>query len=235
MEDIKISSHQETTIDYPGKMALIVFTPGCNFRCGFCHNPELVLEDTGNIDLDLLLKNIENKKNAGWYQGICISGGEPTLQEGLVDFCKKLKQMNLSVKIDTNGSNPFILKELFKNNLADYVAMDIKASKEKYSNVANVNVNIGDIEKSIKITKSFPVYEFRATVLPSMNEEDFEEIGKWVTENGQEKVRIFTLQQFNSKNTLDDSFMKLIPKTKEEIDKFAEIMRKYAVFVRVLG
>lgn len=234
MKNFKIASHQETTIDYPGKMALIVFTPGCNFRCGFCHNPELVLENTGTIDLDMLLKNILNRKNAGWYQGICISGGEPTIHPGLVDFCKKLKEMNLSIKIDTNGSNPSILKELFENNLADYVAMDIKATKEKYSEIANAEIDIEDIEKSIKITKSFPVYEFRTTVLPFMNERDFEEIGKWLSDNGKEKVRIFTIQQFNPKNTLDDSFMKLIPKTKEEIEKIAEIMRKYAVVVRVL-
>jgi len=235
MKNFTIASQQETTIDYPGKMALIVFTPGCNFRCGFCHNPELVVENTGNIDIEILLKNIENRKNAGWYQGICISGGEPTMHDGLVDFCKKLKEMKLLIKIDTNGSNPSILKELFEKNLVDYVAMDIKSTKEKYSQIAKVDIDIRDIEKSIKITKSFPVYEFRTTVLPFMKEEDFEEIGKWISNNGEEKVRIFTLQQFNPKNTLDESFMKMIPKSKEEIDKFAEIMKKYSVVVRVLG
>ncbi len=235
MENFKIASHSETTIDYPGKMGLIVFTPRCNFRCGFCHNPELVLEQTGEVDIDILLKNIINRKNAGWYQGICISGGEPTLHSGVVEFCKKLKDMGLSIKLDTNGSRPSVLKELFENNLVDYCAMDIKSTPQKYSEVAGVPINTKDIEKSISIVKSFPVYEFRTTVLPSMTEEDFEDIGKWITNDGLEKVRIFTLQQFNPKNTLDESFMKLIPKTIEEIERFADIMRKYAVLVRVLG
>lgn len=235
MKNIIISSHSETTIDYPGKMAIIVFTPGCNFRCGFCHNPELVLEQTGAVDIDILLNNIESRKNAGWYQGVCISGGEPTLHSGLIDFCRRINEMGLSVKLDTNGSNPKMLKELFEKELVDYVAMDIKTTKEKYNEVAGTVVNIEDIEKSIRIAKSFPVYEFRTTVLPSMTESDFEEIGKWVSNNGEEKVRIFSLQQFSPRNTLDESFMKLIPKSKDEIEKIAEIMRKYAVLVRVLA
>jgi pyruvate formate lyase activating enzyme len=235
MKNFTIASQQETTIDYPGKMALIVFAPGCNFRCGFCHNPELVLENAGAIDINVLLKNIENRKNAGWYQGVCISGGEPTLNHGLVDFCRKLKEIGLSVKLDTNGSNPLILKELFEKSLVDYIAMDIKATKEKYSEVANAEIDIEDIEKSIKIAKSFPVYEFRTTVLPFFTISDFEEIGKWLSSNGEEKVKIFSLQQFNPKNTLDASFMKMTPKNKEEIEKIAEIMKKYAEYVRVLA
>ncbi len=235
MKNFKIASHQETTIDYPSKMGLIVFTPGCNFRCGFCHNPELVLEQTGEVDIEILLNNIKSRTDAGWYQGICISGGEPTLQSGLIDFCKKLKEIGLSIKLDTNGSRPLILKELFEKSLIDYCAMDVKAPKNKYNEVAGINVNIDDIEKSIRIVKSFPIYEFRTTALPSMTLEDFEEIGKWISENGCEKVRIFTLQQFNPKNTLDESFMKLKPKSMEEMEKIAEIMKKYAVMVRVLG
>ena len=231
--NITISSQQETTIDYPGKMGVIVFTPGCNFRCGFCHNPELVEENIGEIDIDVLLKNIKNRTEAGWYQGVCISGGEPCLHPGLVDFCKKLKEIGVSVKLDTNGSIPSVLRELLNSELVDYIAMDVKAPKEKYNEIANTSVDIDAIEESIGIVKECPVYEFRATVLPFMNEKDFEEIGKWITNNESDKVRLFTLQQFNPKNTLDASFMKLVPKSKGEIEKLGELMNKYAENVQI--
>ena len=235
MSNIIISSQQETTIDYPGKMAVIVFSPGCNFRCGFCHNPELVLENAGGIDVEILLKNITSRTKAGWYTGICISGGEPTLQNGLIDFITRLKEIGLSVKLDTNGTNPTLLRELLDNKLVDYVAMDIKSSKDKYNYVSGVDVELNKIEDSIKLLKEFPFYEFRTTVLPNFSTEDFEEIGKWITSLGEGKVKLFTLQQFNPKNTLDESFMKLIPKTREELDKLALVMEKYAEEVRVLA
>lgn len=231
MKDVTISSQQETTIDYPGKMGLILFTPGCNFRCGFCHNPELIEESSNRIDMDVLLKNIFNRKNAGWYSGICISGGEPTLHSGLIDFIKKLKEIGLSVKLDTNGSNPDALRKLL--DLVDYVAMDIKSTCEKYSEVSGVPVDMEAINESIKLLREFPMYEFRTTVLPNMNESDFEEIGKWITDNGKNKVKLYTLQQFSPKNTLDSSFMKLIPKTSEEIERLSEVMKKYALHVQI--
>ncbi len=231
---ITISSQQETTIDYPGKMGLIVFTPGCNFRCGFCHNPELVEENIGEIDIDILIRNIENRKNAGWYQGVCISGGEPCLHPGLIDFCRKLKEIGVSVKLDTNGSVPSILRKLLEEGLVDYIAMDVKAPKEKYNEIANTSVDINAIEESIELIKECPAYEFRTTVLPFFKTSDAEEIGKWISDNGRNKVRLFTLQQFSPKNTLDESFMKLIPKTSDEIKKLGELMKKYSECVRIL-
>jgi len=235
MAEIIISSQQETTIDYPGKMAIIVFCPGCNFRCGFCHNPELVLEKPSGIDVNILIKNITSRTKAGWYSGVCISGGEPTLQNGLVDFCKKLKKIGLSVKLDTNGTNPSVIRELLDNKLVDYIAMDIKSSPEKYTYVAGVDLDINKIEESINLAKKFPFYEFRTTILPSFNEKQIEEIGKWVSSSVGEKVKLFTLQQFSPKNTLDESFMKLVPLLREEIENMAEIMKKYAEEVRVLA
>ena len=243
MKNIIISSQQETTIDYPGKMAMIVFTPGCNFRCGFCHNPELVLEKAGGIDIDILLKNITSRKKAGWYQGVCISGGEPTLQPGLIDFCKKLKKIGLSVKLDTNGTNPIILRELLDNELVDYIAMDIKSGPERYTYVTGVEVDMNKINESIKLVFEFPFYEFRTTVMPFFSEKDFDEIGEWVSKaspskdrgHGKNKVKLYTLQQFNPKNTLDESFMKFVPLSVDEIEKMADIMKKYAENVRVLA
>lgn len=237
---MKISSHQESTIDYPGKMGQILFVSGCNFRCGFCHNPELVDGKINEVNLEALLKNIGSKVRTGWYQGITISGGEPTIYQDLPEFMKRLKDMNLSVKLDTNGSNPEMLRRLLKEGTVDYVAMDIKSAPNKYRTIAGPNVNVDNIFRSIETVKLFPEYEFRTTVLPEFNSQDIEDIGKLVSnykesERGNmKKVRLYTLQQFNPKKTLDPSYMLRVPKSKEEIERFGKAMEKYAEVVRVL-
>ena len=237
---MKISSHQESTIDYPGKMGQILFVSGCNFKCGFCHNPELVDGKINEINLEALLKNISAKTKAGWYQGITISGGEPTIYHDLPEFIRQLKDMNLCVKLDTNGSNPEMLRRLLKEGTVDYVAMDIKSAPNKYRTIAGPNVNVDNIFRSIETVKLFPEYEFRTTVLPEFNSQDIEDIGKLVSnykesERGNmKKVRLYTLQQFNPKKTLDPSYMFRVPKSKEEIERFGKAMEKYAEVVRVL-
>lgn len=234
---MKIASRQETSIDYPKKFGQILFVPKCNFRCGFCHNLDLINGPTSELNLELLFKDLKIKVHGGWYRSICISGGEPTLQEDLPEFVKKLKQEGLNIKIDTNGSNPEMLKRLLEEGCVDYVAMDIKASKQKYKEIINCNDEniLEKLDKSIEIVKKFPVYEFRTTVLGFFNEQDFEEIGKWISNNGKEKVRLYTLQQFVNKKCLDPKYEKIIPKTKKEIGEIAELMKKYAEEVRVLG
>ncbi|VVB77620.1 7,8-dihydro-6-hydroxymethylpterin dimethyltransferase [uncultured archaeon] len=242
---MKISSHQETTIDYPGKMGQILFVSGCNFKCGFCHNPELVEGKINEINLEALLKNINSKAKTGWYQGICISGGEPTIYSDLPGFARRLKDMGLSVKLDTNGSNPEMLRELLKEETIDYVAMDIKGPREKYHNIVNVNGNLKleNIDKSIRLVKLFPNYEFRTTILPDFTTEDIEKIGTWAcfgreTDNTRreayQKVNLYTLQQYNPKKTLDPQYGKLSPKPSREIFELKKIMDKYSEFVRVL-
>lgn len=234
---MKISSHQESTIDYPGKMGEILFVSGCNFRCGFCHNPELVRGDLNEIDLEALLKNINSKARAGWYQGITISGGEPTIYKDLPEFVKRLRDMSLSVKLDTNGTNPEMLQKLLKDKLVDYVAMDIKCQRREYLYIVREEFDIENIDRSIDIVKLFPEYEFRTTVIPLFNESDFEKIGKWISGNGDEKtekVKLYTLQQFSNKKTLNPAYMNMTPKPKEEIEKYGKIMEKYAERVRVL-
>jgi len=232
---MKIASREETSIDYPKKFGQILFVPKCNFKCGFCHNPDLVNGPTSELNLEMLFKDLKVKANTGWYRSICISGGEPTLQEDLPEFVKKLKQLGLNVKIDTNGSNPEILQRLLGGGCVDYIAMDIKAPKQKYKEIINSkDENILEkLDKSIEIVKKFPVYEFRTTVLSFFNKSDFEEIGKWISKSG--AVRLYTLQQFVPKKTLDPKYEKMIPKTKQEIKEIAELMKKYADEVRVLG
>jgi pyruvate formate lyase activating enzyme len=233
---MKIASREETSIDYPKKFGQILFVPKCNFRCGFCHNPDLINGPTNDLDLELLFKDLKVKAKNGWYRSVCISGGEPTVQEDLPEFVKKLKQLGLNIKMDTNGSNPKMLQRLLSEGFVDYIAMDIKSPRQKYKEIINCrDENILEkINKSIEIVKKFPVYGFRTTVLPFFNNLDFEEIGKWISNNGKEKVRLYTLQQFISKKTLDPEYEKMIPKTKKEIEEIAELMKKYADEVKVL-
>ncbi|MDP3026664.1 MAG: anaerobic ribonucleoside-triphosphate reductase activating protein [Nanoarchaeota archaeon] len=230
------SINPESTIDYPGKYGPIIFTLGCSFQCGFCHNPELVNGDSGLINQEefgMFLKNLKIKSKRGWYTGICISGGEPTQQKDLPEFILEIKQYGLAVKLDTNGSNPEMLRKLLEEKLVDYAAMDIKSKKEDYFKIVNRNINLENIGKSIKLVKQFPDYEFRTTVLPFFEENDFEEIGKWISED--KKVKLYSLQQFNPKKTLDSEYGKMIPKTKQELEAFAEIMKDYSENVRILG
>jgi len=231
---MNIISREETTIDYPGKFGQILFTSGCNFKCGFCQNPDLIEEKKQSLDINLLLKDIENWSKSGWYQAVVISGGEPTLQKDLPEFVKKLKQLGLLVKIDTNGNNPNMLKVLLQQGNVDYIAMDIKAKREKYIAICEAKVNLDNIEKSIELTKKFPDYEFRTTILPFFKPEDIEEMGKWISKDGSKKARLWTLQQFNAEKTLDPEYGKLKPKSKEELQELGKIAEKYAEKVRVL-
>lgn len=168
---MNISSLQKTTfIDYPGKIACTIFTYGCNFRCGFCHNPELIELNKINehranfIDQNSFLEFL--KQRQGKLEGVCITGGEPTLQTDLKEFITKIKDLDYVVKLDTNGSNPILLKGLLDNNLLDYVAMDIKSSPENYSDLTGIKLNIKQIEESKNLLLDSNIQvEFRTTVI----------------------------------------------------------------------
>ena len=242
---MKIASiNPESMIDYPEKYGPLIFTRGCTFSCGYCHNPELINGDyklVEELELAAFFKNLEIKTKRGWYTGVCISGGEPTMQKDLPEFISKIKSYGLAVKLDTNGSNPKMIQDLLVGNLVDYVAMDIKGPREKYWRIIKpLNrlkpiPSLDCIDQSIDLVKQFPKYEFRTTVLPYFNESDFESIGGWISNNGNEKVKLYSLQQFNPKETLDPGYGKLIPKTAEEIKSFAKIMEKYSEKVQILG
>tara|TARA_Y100000310_G_scaffold306787_1_gene348245 strand:- start:10279 stop:10980 length:702 start_codon:yes stop_codon:yes gene_type:complete len=231
---MKLASRQETSIDYPKKFGQILFVPKCNFKCGFCHNPDLINGPTSELSLEALFKDLKLKADGGWYRSVCISGGEPTLQPDLPEFVRKLKQLGLSIKVDTNGSNPEMLQRLLDEGNVDYVAMDIKSPRHKYAEITNSEDPelLEKIDKSIEIVKKFPVYEFRTTVLPFFTKEDFEEIGQWISKSGQ--IKLYTLQQFDNKKTLDFKYEKMIPLFKEDFKEFVEIMEKYSEEVRLL-
>jgi len=168
---MKISAIQTLTlIDYPGQVAATIFTFGCSFRCHFCHNPELVLP-AQKVKI-LLEKDILEflEKRRQFLDGLCITGGEPTIWKDLPKFIKKVKRMDLNVKLDINGTNPEMLKKLIDEKLIDYVAMDIKAPWNKYEKVVNKKIDIKKIKKSAKILLDGKLdYEFRSTILPRLH------------------------------------------------------------------
>ena len=172
-----------TLLDYPGKVASTIFTGGCNFRCPYCHNGDLVLNHTTMepYSEEEIFSHLNKRKNT--LNGVCITGGEPTLQSELPEFIRKVKTLNLLVKLDTNGTNPAMLRSLLEEGLLDYVAMDIKHCRSKYNDVACMNpLNLQNIEESVDILKNCNIdYEFRTTVTRELHKmEDFEEIGKWI-------------------------------------------------------
>lgn len=177
---MKINGFQKLTLlDFPEKVACIIFTAGCNFRCPFCHNASLVthIDENQNIDEEEIFTYLEKRK--GLLDGVCITGGEPLLQSDIKEFIQKIKDMGYAVKLDTNGSYPEKLRDLIENNLVDYVAMDIKNSREKYAETAGIqNLLLDNIEKSISILLENKVdYEFRTTVVNELHtKEDIKNI-----------------------------------------------------------
>lgn len=177
---MKINGFQKLTLlDFPEKVACIIFTAGCNFRCPFCHNASLVthIDENQNIDEEEIFTYLEKRK--GLLDGVCITGGEPLLQSDIKEFIQKIKNMGYAVKIDTNGSYPEKLRDLIENNLVDYVAMDIKNSREKYAETAGIqNLLLDNIEKSISLLLENKVdYEFRTTVVNELHtKEDIKNI-----------------------------------------------------------
>ena len=171
-----------TLLDYPTKIACTVFTSGCNFRCPFCHNATLVLEKPEELmSEDDFFAFLKLRK--GMLQGVCVTGGEPTLQKDLCSFLGKIKALGYSVKLDTNGYRPDVLKKVVEEKLCDYVAMDIKNSQEKYGLTTGIeNFNIEPIKESVNYLLQGNVdFEFRTTVVKELHtEEDILKITEWI-------------------------------------------------------
>lgn len=226
---MQIKGLQELTlIDYPGKIACTLFLYGCNFRCGFCYNPELVLAPLGN---DYSKKEVLDflEKRKGQLEGVCITGGEPLLSID-AGFLKKIKDLGYSIKIDTNGSFPELLEELIKDGLVDYVAMDIKASKDNYKDIVNCDIDMKKIEKSIKIiSELLNYYEFRTTVLEDMHDvKEMEEIAQWLNSLCGKKPQKFVLQGFKNHNKfIDESFKNKKDTSNQYLKELKDILQEY--------
>lgn len=216
-----------TLIDYPGKIACMVYTIGCNFRCAYCHNPELVnCNVIERIKEKEILDFLETRKEM--LDGIVITGGEPTMHgERLLNFMRKVKDLGFLVKLDSNGTSPEILQTAIDEKIIDYIAMDIKAPLSKYKEVTMRLDNIDAIKKSIKIIMDSGVdYEFRTTVVKSqLSFEDFDLIGEEI-----KGAKNYFLQKFIPNKTLDQNFKKELSYNDDEFKILKEKMEKYVVF-----
>lgn len=203
-----------TLIDYPGKIAATVFLIGCDFRCPFCYSSELILPEKIKKQPRISEKDFFEflKKRNGLLEAVTICGGEPCLNKDLPKFVKKIKKIGYAVKIDTNGSFPEMLRHLIDKKLIDYVALDIKAPKEKYEKVTGGRANVKYIERSISFLKENKIdYEFRTTVVPFLLEkEDILKIARWLS-----PARKYYLQNFRPEKTVDPKFEKIKPYPQE--------------------
>lgn len=222
---MKIGGVQKLSlVDYPGKTCAALFTIGCNMRCGYCHNPELVLPEryADAIPEDEILLFLESR--VGKLQGVTISGGEPTLHEDLPEFIRKVKALGFLVKLDTNGTNPAMLERLYDEQLLDYVAMDIKGTLETYQEVVAYPIDIDAIAKTIALMKQSGVdHEFRTTVVKSqISWSDFDKIGELV--RGAPR---FALQRFRPGRTLNPRFRRETTYSDDEFEFLRQKMEQY--------
>ncbi len=229
---MKIAGLQKLSlVDYPGYLSSVIFVQGCNFRCGYCQNPDLVtLEKNFDCSEKEIFDYISRRK--GLVEGVVITGGEPAIYADLPDIIKRLKDTGVLVKLDTNGSNPAQLEELFLAGLLDYVALDIKTSLSKYDLVAGPENIARIIPESInKIMRSSIPYEFRTTCVPGIvDEKDILRIGNLV--KGAKK---YCLQQFRSVVTLDENFQSVKPYSKEDLERFQNILSDFVETVEIRG
>ena len=231
-ENVRFYGLQKLTLlDYPGNMAATVFTGGCNFRCPFCHNRSLVFlnendSEIANEDIFDFLKN-RNKV----LDGVCITGGEPLLHKGIRAFIQRVRDLGLKVKLDTNGSNFTALKQLVDDGLIDYVAMDIKNSKEKYAMTIGLeNYDLSEIEKSVSyLLEDHVDYEFRTTIVKEFHEvSDLEKIGRWI-----QGAKRYYLQNFEDHGTCIQSGLGEVPL--ETLEEMKQIVRPYVNEIEIRG
>ena len=209
-------------IDYPGKVCAIVFTIGCNFRCPYCHNPELVDETAEELSEVAFFDFLDARR--GLLDAVTITGGEPTLHDDLTDFITRIKERGFLVKLDSNGTRPDILAYLITHKLVDYIAMDIKAPLAKYAETIARPVDIANIKRSIELLLADNVpYEFRTTVVKALlNPEDFHAIGREIAGASQ-----YYLQPFVPSKLLNPGFRKKVTYTPEEFIELRDLMTQY--------
>ena len=220
-----------TLLDFPGRVACTVFTPGCNFRCPFCQNASLVIDAPvkGAEDIEEFFSFLSKRK--GILDGVAITGGEPLLQKGIGEFISRIREMGFQVKLDTNGSFPEILKDLINRGLVDYVAVDIKNSRRKYPLTSGCSgQQLAKVEQTVELLKSGVVdYEFRTTVVSQFHElADFTEIGEWIS-----GARRYFLQKFEDSGEIIQDGLSAV--SKEEMERFAEAVRPYVSEVSLRG
>jgi pyruvate formate lyase activating enzyme len=211
-------------VDYPGQTAAALFTIGCNMRCGYCHNPELVLPErfAPEIPLPYIFDFLARRR--GLLGAVVISGGEPTMHDDLPEFALTIKRMGFLVKLDSNGTRPAMLKQMIDNGSLDFIAMDIKATLAKYSAAIARPIDTTALQDSIKLIMTSGLdYEFRTTAVKQlMKIEDFEEIGQMIR-----GTKRYAFQKFRSGRSLNPQFDRFESFNDDEIDEIVGIMQKY--------
>ena len=196
-----VGIQKNSFVDYPGKIAAVAFTPGCNMNCFYCHNRDIICKNQHQklLDADAFLEFLTRRRV--FLDGVVISGGEPTLQAGLEAYITRIKALGYPVKLDTNGTRPEILRRLIDKELLDYVAMDIKAPLEKYEEICGISVELDCVETSTKLLLEGHIdYEFRTTFVPQLTEEDGVSIAHQI-----KGAKRYVLQQFR-KPTMETDF-----------------------------
>jgi len=219
--DILIKGIVESSLlDWDKKIVTTIYLPKCNFRCPFCHNWELIEtpEKFNTVTLTQLDRYL--RSNQDFLDGVCITGGEPTLYKSLTEFIEHIHDLGLQVKLDTNGTNPSLLKELIDDQKVDYIAMDVKGPvDERYNRLCGINVNLKKIKESIKIIRSSSIeYEFRTTIVPTLlNDQDIYDICSLLS--GAKK---YALQQFVPNHARDEQLRKIKPFDNEALQHIKE-------------
>ncbi len=222
-----------TLLDFPGKVACTVFLQGCNYRCPFCHNSELLARQAEPLmGLPEFLTFLEGRKSM--LDAVCVSGGEPTLSPELESLLRSIKAMGYAVKLDTNGSRPAVLKHLVAEDLVDYVAMDVKNSPAWYAQTVGLaQLPLGPVEESLQFLLSDPVdYELRTTLVAQLHDQaSIEEMGRWVSTLGRPKK--WFLQSFVDRDTV--VFSGLAAPEEEAMATYRERLSPYAEQVTIRG
>lgn len=222
--------NKTTLLDYPGIVASVIFTGACNFRCPFCQNSDIVIVPSSQplISEDEVFSHLNKRK--GIVKGICITGGEPTLQPDLAPFIRKVKELGMLVKLDTNGYRPEVISGLLEEGLLDYVAMDIKSSFSSYSEASGIDVDTDRIKESIALIMGSGIeYEFRTTVVKELHsKQTFEEIGEML--NGAKK---YYLQGYIDSDRVIKKGLSAY--SRKEMEEFAEILAKNINKVDIRG
>ena len=220
-----------TLLDYPDKVAATVFTLGCNFRCPFCHNNSLVCGhgvEKIEISEQEVLNFLQKRRNV--LEGMCLTGGEPLIQPHVEDFLQKVRDIGYKIKLDTNGAFPEKLSALIQNGLVDYVAMDVKNSKELYAKTVGCQLDVSAIERSVELLKSGVVdYEFRTTVTATFHtEQSIRDMAQWLV-----GAKRLYLQQFVDSGDLIDSTVTGVDEA--TLRKFCQIAKEYVSITQVRG
>jgi len=226
-----------TLVDFPGRIACTVFTVGCNFRCPFCHNKDLVEVDKSRLEIIKEKDFFEFlKKRKKVLEGVCITGGEPTLQKDLFVFCEKIKKTGLDLKLDTNGSNPKIVKKLIKKKMVDCVAIDFKTEWNSYSGLARVRVDVEKVQETMKyVMRSAPEYCIRTTHVPTIHSDAvLEKMAVWLLNTSKKNSGlIWVLQKFKPNNCLDTDYEKIEAWSDEKMEKMVKRLRRKFGFVKL--